>query len=65
MPSIDCALSDAPPSLIGQELRLRNRTVRERGPAAREDNLMAWKTPTVVEVPVGMEINMYACAKTK
>ncbi|HVG49842.1 pyrroloquinoline quinone precursor peptide PqqA [Rubellimicrobium arenae] len=26
---------------------------------------MAWKTPTVVEVPVGMEINMYACAKTK
>ncbi|TNC47015.1 pyrroloquinoline quinone precursor peptide PqqA [Rubellimicrobium rubrum] len=26
---------------------------------------MAWNTPTVVEVPVGMEINMYACAKTK
>ncbi|TNC73111.1 pyrroloquinoline quinone precursor peptide PqqA [Rubellimicrobium roseum] len=26
---------------------------------------MAWKTPTVVEVPVGMEINMYACAKQK
>jgi len=26
-------------------------------------NKMAWKTPQIVEVPVGMEINMYACAK--
>ncbi|WP_315838776.1 pyrroloquinoline quinone precursor peptide PqqA [Bradyrhizobium prioriisuperbiae] len=26
---------------------------------------MAWKTPKVVEVPVGMEINMYACAARK
>jgi coenzyme PQQ precursor peptide PqqA len=26
---------------------------------------MAWKTPTIVEVPVGMEINMYACAARK
>ena len=24
---------------------------------------MAWTTPTVVEVPVGMEINMYAPAE--
>ena len=23
---------------------------------------MTWKTPKIVEVPVGMEINMYACA---
>ncbi|WP_456705341.1 pyrroloquinoline quinone precursor peptide PqqA [Bradyrhizobium sp. USDA 4449] len=23
---------------------------------------MAWKAPKIVEVPVGMEINMYACA---
>ena len=23
---------------------------------------MSWKTPKIVEVPVGMEINMYACA---
>jgi coenzyme PQQ precursor peptide PqqA len=23
---------------------------------------MTWKTPRIVEVPVGMEINMYACA---
>ncbi|PTE19749.1 pyrroloquinoline quinone precursor peptide PqqA [Cereibacter changlensis] len=24
---------------------------------------MAWKTPKFDETPVGMEINMYACAK--
>ena len=23
---------------------------------------MAWKTPKIVEMPVGMEINMYMCA---
>jgi coenzyme PQQ precursor peptide PqqA len=23
---------------------------------------MQWSTPKIVEVPVGMEINMYACA---
>ncbi len=55
-----------------RHLALRGRTVacatkwlHEIGPAAREEHHMAWKTPTVVEVPVGMEINMYACAKTK
>jgi coenzyme PQQ precursor peptide PqqA len=26
---------------------------------------MAWKTPAIVEVQVGMEINMYACAARK
>jgi coenzyme PQQ precursor peptide PqqA len=26
---------------------------------------MTWKTPKIVEVPVGMEINMYACAARK
>jgi len=26
---------------------------------------MAWKTPKIVEVQVGMEINMYACALRK
>jgi coenzyme PQQ precursor peptide PqqA len=26
------------------------------------ETLMSWKTPKIVEVPVGMEINMYACA---
>jgi len=32
---------------------------------ARGDLIMAWKTPKIVEVPVGMEINMYACAARK
>jgi coenzyme PQQ precursor peptide PqqA len=26
---------------------------------------MTWKTPKIVEVPVGMEINMYVCATRK
>ena len=26
---------------------------------------MAWKKPKIVEVPVGLEINMYACAARK
>jgi len=26
---------------------------------------MTWKVPKIVEVPVGMEINMYACAARK
>ncbi|MBW5433389.1 pyrroloquinoline quinone precursor peptide PqqA [Bradyrhizobium canariense] len=26
---------------------------------------MAWKAPKIVEVSVGMEINMYACALRK
>jgi len=26
---------------------------------------MTWTTPKIAEVPVGMEINMYACAKQK
>jgi coenzyme PQQ precursor peptide PqqA len=27
--------------------------------------MMAWKAPKIVEVQVGMEINMYACAARK
>jgi len=26
---------------------------------------MAWKTPKIIELPVGLEINMYACAVRK
>jgi len=29
------------------------------------EDQMAWKTPKIVEVSVGMEINMYACAARK
>jgi coenzyme PQQ precursor peptide PqqA len=25
-------------------------------------NVMVWKTPRIVEIAVGMEINTYACA---
>jgi coenzyme PQQ precursor peptide PqqA len=31
----------------------------------KESAKMAWKAPKIVEVPVGMEINMYACAARK
>jgi coenzyme PQQ precursor peptide PqqA len=31
----------------------------------RREIEMAWKAPKIVEVPVGMEINMYACAVRK
>ena len=31
----------------------------------KKESLMAWKAPKIVEVPVGMEINMYACAVRK
>jgi coenzyme PQQ precursor peptide PqqA len=27
-----------------------------------QGNVMAWKTPRIVEIAVGMEINTYACA---
>ena len=30
-----------------------------------KESPMAWKAPKIVEVPVGMEINMYACAARK
>jgi coenzyme PQQ precursor peptide PqqA len=34
-------------------------------PQCLGETLMSWKTPKIVEVPVGMEINMYACAARK
>jgi coenzyme PQQ precursor peptide PqqA len=34
-------------------------------PASIREDKMAWKTPKIVEVSVGMEINMYACAARK
>jgi coenzyme PQQ precursor peptide PqqA len=32
---------------------------------AAEESEMAWKAPKIVEVSVGMEINMYMCATRK
>jgi coenzyme PQQ precursor peptide PqqA len=34
-------------------------------PVIKKERQMAWKAPKIVEVPVGMEINMYACAARK
>jgi coenzyme PQQ precursor peptide PqqA len=31
----------------------------------KKESQMAWEAPKIVEVPVGMEINMYACAARK
>ena len=41
--------------------------IREGGvrPVSKRSAKMAWKAPKIVEVPVGMEINMYACAARK
>ena len=36
-----------------------------RNSSDNKESQMAWKTPKIVEVPVGMEINMYACAARK
>lgn len=33
--------------------------------ASKRETPMAWKTPKIVELPVGLEINMYACAARK
>ena len=43
--------------------------VRRAGSAAwaiatqLKENIMAWKTPKIAEISVGMEINCYACAE--
>jgi coenzyme PQQ precursor peptide PqqA len=34
-------------------------------PVFQKERQMAWKAPKIVEVPVGMEINMYMCATRK
>jgi len=39
--------------------------MRQRLNVQTWENDMTWKTPKIVEVPVGMEINMYACAARK
>jgi coenzyme PQQ precursor peptide PqqA len=46
--------------LIRITLRLRAESVRYQ-----KESQMAWKAPKIVEVPVGMEINMYMCATRK
>jgi coenzyme PQQ precursor peptide PqqA len=50
-----CAVPDAALGFAGRDIALEL-LGRPR---------MAWKAPKIVEVPVGMEINMYACAARK
>jgi coenzyme PQQ precursor peptide PqqA len=40
-------------------------SLRTKNVPPEKENEMSWKTPKIVEVPVGMEINMYACAARK
>ncbi len=30
-----------------------------------EENVVSWKTPKIVEIALGAEINSYVCAKAK
>jgi coenzyme PQQ precursor peptide PqqA len=49
-------------AILGSVLPLcRSATCR---PVERRSE-MSWRTPKIIEVPVGMEINMYACAARK
>jgi len=56
---------------VRQKIPLANFLIRSTLPSRAEsvrqqkESQMAWKAPKIVEVPVGMEINMYACAARK
>ena len=55
----------------GRKISLANFSIRStldmRAKSVRyqKESQMAWKAPKIVEVPVGMEINMYMCATHK
>jgi coenzyme PQQ precursor peptide PqqA len=51
-------------SLANFPIRSNLNRGRQTSPSRRRAG-MAWKAPKIVEVPVGMEINMYACAARK
>jgi coenzyme PQQ precursor peptide PqqA len=56
------------PEVNATKIPLANFSIRDtlsvRAQVVRfnKESQMAWKAPKIVEVPVGMEINMYACA---
>ena len=55
-----------PSAAAGFELtgfRLRNRLPRTKTRA--KEMAMKWKTPVIIEIAVGLEINAYACAEVK
>jgi coenzyme PQQ precursor peptide PqqA len=37
--------------------------IRWRASTARENEMKQWKRPVIVEIQVGMEINLYVCAE--
>ena len=53
------------PSPRKSVLALESAVTQSPAGNGKEPKKMAWKTPKIVEVPVGMEINMYACAARK
>ena len=44
---------------LGGDPNLRPAGIRPKGIA------MKWKTPVIIEIAVGLEINAYACAEVK
>ena len=65
--SAESLLGHVPESILAFEkaARLRPGDQQIKDAIKKERAKMAWKTPKIVEVPVGMEINMYACAARK
>ena len=65
------AMQHEPKRACNKKISLANFSIRSTLPPRAEfvryqkESLMAWKAPKIVEVPVGMEINMYACAARK
>ena len=58
-------MPDLRPALASGVRRPYARDGANVAPPLTWEKRMTWKTPKIVEVPVGMEINMYACAARK
>ena len=44
---------------------LRHRQSHGRAKTQAKEMAMKWKTPVIIEIAVGLEINAYACAEVK
>ena len=47
----------------GQRARRGAVSVSLEGSTTRENDMKQWKRPVIVEIQVGMEINLYVCAE--
>jgi coenzyme PQQ precursor peptide PqqA len=45
--------------------RFRRRHTVARVKTEAKEMAMKWKTPVIIEIAVGLEINAYACAEVK